>query len=184
MPTTDLERRRGKRVKVQLPVRIDFNDSQGMASTNNVSLLGTCVNMDKQILPGTRVAVSLDIPKYTEDENLTGEVRGEGAVIRCEPSQQEGQAAGYELGIFFSSFLPAGEEKLSNYLDYAAKQEEQEVRKWVEQYRAHIKQRKAEIAKKKRILARKKQARIARRLKKLAEKTKRKVGRPPKNRQE
>lgn len=167
MPLTDQERRRQKRVKVKLLVRLDYNNNEGLASTKNISLLGACLNMDRQISPGTRVVLSLDIPKYVENENLIGEIRGEGAIVRCNSVQQPGQPASYELGVFFSTFLPPGEEKLLNYLDYVAKEEEKEVRRWVEQYRAHIRERKREIAKKRRALARKKAARLAKKLKKL-----------------
>lgn len=166
MPITGLERRRQKRVKVQLPMRLDYDNNEALASTKNVSLLGACLNMDRQILPGTRIAMSLDIPKYVEDENLIGEVRGEGAVVRCDSVSAEGRPAGYELGVFFSNFLPPGEEKLLNYLDHVSKEEEAQIRQWVEKYRQHIKERKRQIAKKKRALARKRAARLARRAKK------------------
>ncbi len=174
MTKDDLERRRRKRVKVQLPVRLDYNDNEALALTKNVSLLGTCLEMDKEILPGTRVALSLDIPKYSDDDKLIGEVKGEGAVVRCSSLAEEpAKTPSYELGIFFSNFLPQGEEKLFNYLQYISKKEEEEVRQWVQQYKAHIKKRKLEIAKKKRALARKKAAKLAKRAKKaLKEKTK------------
>lgn len=160
MPTlTDLERRRKKRVKVQLPMRLNFSNAEGLASTKNISLLGACLNMNKEILPGTRVALSLDIPGC--------EVRAEGAIVRCDPEKvAEGKPGGYELGVFFSNFLPPGEEKLSDYLEYMAKEEEKQIRQWVEQYRAHIKQRKKEIARKRRLIENKRKARIAKRLKK------------------
>lgn len=172
-PTTDSERRRQRRVKIKLPVRLNYNNNEALAITNNISLLGTSLNINKQILPGTRVTLSLGIPKYNDDNNLVGEVKGEGAVVRCDTLEQEGQPISYELGVFFSSFLPSCEEKLLNYMDYAAKEEEKAVRQWVEQYRAHIKKRKAEIAKKKRAIVRKRKARLARRAKKLAEKERR-----------
>ena len=163
----DLERRRRRRVKIQLPVRLDYNDSESLALTKNISLLGTCLQMDREILPGTRVALSLDIPKYVDNDNLIGEIRGEGAVVRCSPlSEQETKNPNYELGIFFSSFSSQGEEKLFSYLDYVAKKEEEEVRNWVEQYRAHIKKRKLEISKKKQALARKRAAKLAKKAKK------------------
>src|SRR3989338_4651204 len=98
MPTLmDLERRRRKRVKVQLPIRLNFSNTESLASTKNISLLGACINMNREILPGTRVALSLDIPEC--------EIRAEGAIVRCEPEKTaEGKPGGYELGVFFSSF--------------------------------------------------------------------------------
>jgi len=177
MPDTktnlDLERRRRRRVKVQLPVRLDYGNNEALASTKNVSLLGACVTMDKQIAPGTRVALSLDIPKYTDQNGLIGEVKGEGAIVRCDSVQEEDRPSAYELGVFFSNFLPPGEEKLMSYLDHIAQQQEEEIRKWVQQYRAHIKERKNQIAKKKRALAKKRAARLARRAARLAEKSQR-----------
>lgn len=172
-PTTDSERRRQRRVKVKLPVRLNFNNNEALAITNNISLLGTSINTNKQILPGTRVALSLEVPKYTGDSNLACEVKAEGAIVRCDAVEQEGQPVSYEVGVFFSSFLPSCEEKLFSYMDYVAKEEEKAVHQWVEQYRAHIKKRKAEIAKKKMALARKRKARLAKRAKKLAEKQRR-----------
>jgi len=168
---TDLERRRQKRIKVQLPVRMNFNNAEGLASTKNISLLGACLNMNRQVLPGTRVALSFEIPKYIDNDNLVGEVRGEGAVVRCDPDDAQSQTSGYELGVFFSNFLPPGEDKLTQYLDHVAKEEEKQIRQWVEQYRAHIKQRKKEIAKKKRAIEKKRSARAEKKLKKENAKT-------------
>lgn len=172
MPTiTDKDRRRQRRIRVQLPVRLDFNNTGGLASTKNISLLGACLNMDKEINPGTRVALSLNIPRYIEDDKMVGEVRGEGAVVRCQPEAEEGkELSGYELGVFFSNFLPPGEEKLINYLDHVAEQEAEEVRKWVQQYRDRIKKHKKEIAKKRRLIEQKRKARLEKRLKKQLEK--------------
>jgi hypothetical protein len=173
---SDLERRRQKRVKVQLPVRLDFNNAEGLAATKNISLLGACLNINREILPGTRVALSLEIPKYVEDQSLIGEIKGEGAVVRCEPEEKEGRPDNYELGVFFSSFMPPGEDKLLHYLDHVAEEEEKQIRAWVEQYRAHIKQRKKEIAKKKRDIEKKREVRLAKKMKKelaKANKTKR-----------
>jgi len=171
MQNADLERRRRRRVKVQMPMRLGYGSNEALASTKNVSLLGACLSMDRQIPTGTRVALSIDIPKYIEDSNLIGEVKGEGAIVRCD-TMAEGQPSGYELGLFFSSFLPPGEEKLANYLDYIAKKEEDEIRQWVQQYRQHIKERKKKIADKKRAIARKRAARLAKRAKKLLQKEK------------
>jgi len=169
MPTlADLERRRNKRVKVQLPVRLDFNTTEALASTKNVSLLGACLNMNREILPGTRVALSLKIPKYVDDDKLIGEVKGEGAVVRCEPDTKDEQPFGYELGVFFSNFMPHDEDKLYQYLDHVSREEEKQIREWVQKYREHIKKRKKEIAKKKKAIQNKRKARIKKRLKKLA----------------
>lgn len=165
----DKDRRRQKRVKVQLPMRLDFNNTQGLASTKNISLLGACLNINKEVNPGTRVALSLNIPRYVEDDRMIGEIRGEGAVVRCHPETEQGQGkelSNYELGVFFSNFLPPGEDKLIHYLDYVAEQEEQEVRKWVQQYRDRIKKRKKEIARKRRLIEKKRKARLEKRLKK------------------
>ena len=161
MVSTKSERRRQRRIRLQLPVRLDYNDNEALASTKNISLLGTCLDVNKAILPGTRVALSLDIPKYIEDNNLTGEIKGEGAVVRCDPLEEGQQYTNYELGVFFSNFLGSGEEKLSSYLDCMAKKEEKEIREWVTQYRSHIQKRRKEIAKKKRELAKKRAARLA-----------------------
>jgi hypothetical protein len=171
MQNTDAERRRRRRVKVQMPLRLDYGSNEALASTKNVSLLGACLSMDRPISPGTRVALSLDIPNYTEDNRLIGEVKGEGAIVRCD-SVSEGQSPDYESGLFFSSFLPGGEEKLANYLDFVADKEEKEIRQWVQQYRAHIKARKKKIANKKKALARKRAARLAIREKRLRQKEK------------
>jgi len=164
MAANELERRRQRRVRVQLPVRIDYNNNEVLALTKNISMLGTCLDMDKQILPGTRVTLSLDIPKYTDDNKLLGEIKGEGAVVRCDSSdlaQKQNEPLNYELAIFFSNFLPPGEEKLLNYLDYMSKKEEQEVRQWVQQYRSRIKKKKLEIAKKRRLQEKKRAERLA-----------------------
>lgn len=168
MPTIkDQDRRRLKRVRVQLPVRLDFDKTEGLAFTKNISLLGACLNMSKEVSPGTRVALSLDIPRYVEDDRLTGEIRGEGAVVRCQPETIQGEGSGsYELGVFFSRFLSPGEDKLMHYLDYVSRKEEEEVRKWVQQYRDRIKKRKKEIARKKRQIERKRKIRLEKRLKK------------------
>lgn len=168
MPTIkDQDRRRLKRVRVQLPVRLDFDNTEGLASTKNISLLGACLNMPREVSPGTRVALSLDIPRYVEDDSLTGEVRGEGAIVRCQPEEAQSNASGsYELGIFFSRFLSPGEDKLMHYLDHVSQKEEAEVREWVQQYRDRIKKRKKEIAKKKLQIERKRKVRLQKRLKK------------------
>ncbi len=176
MPSIDSERRRQKRIRARLPVRFDYNNNEASALTKNISLLGTCVDLDREVLPGTRIALSLDIPQYTNDSSLTGEVRGEGAVVRCFPVKNEDKQASeplYELAIFFSDFTPPGEEKLDKYLDYAVEKEEQEIRQWATEYRAHIEERKKKAALKKMEAAKKRAARLAKRQKKERERLKR-----------
>jgi len=172
MEKTDDERRRERRVKTQLRLVIRYNDRQLDSSTRNISLLGACVDTKEQILPGTRVGIFLNLPNYRGEQALAGEVRGEGAIVRCDPSPEAEVSEKYEVGVFFSSFIGTDEEKLSQFLDFMVKKQEEEVQKWAQQYKARIEKRRKEIAAKKRLAA---LAKAKRKKKKAKKKTKTKA---------
>jgi len=157
------DRRRQKRVKMKASLTLRHSDKEHDSITNNMSLLGASVNTKSQILPGTRVGVHFDIPEYKENKDLAGEVKGEGAIVRCDPSDDPETPNEYEVGVFFANFVGTDEQKLSKYLDFLVKQEEKEIRQWAKQYRARIEKRKKAIAQKKRLLAKKRADRVKKR---------------------
>lgn len=124
MPRTD-ESRRGRRVRVILPARLVCGAETLSSQTENISLLGTYVEVGKEIPAGTPATVTLDLPP----SNGGGSVQCQGIVVRCE-SLRPGV---FGLGIFFNQFLGDGETRLDQLIDELLKKQNEEARRYFEE---------------------------------------------------
>ena len=154
MPKTD-EARRGRRVRAILPAQLVCGTEQYSTQTENVSLLGTYVQLEREIPSGTQAKLILDLSGTSEG----GQVQCEGVVVRCENLRPDL----FGLGIFFNQFLEDGEAKLDRLIDLLLKKQNEEAQRYFEE---------------------RDRLRKERMRKKLAEKRRkrRKRGRPPKKR--
>jgi len=149
------EDRHSRRVGVVLPARLVYGEDQISTQTENISFLGTYVQVQKEVPVGTPTSVTLDLPPA----GAGGNVQCEGIVVRC-----EGLRPGtYGIGIFFKEFLGDGEAKLGKLIDeLLAKQNEEAQRYFAERERIRKERMKKRLAEKR--------------------KKRRKRGRPPKKR--
>lgn len=125
-----IEKRKGRRIRVSLPIKIAYQHNRSIiANTENISMLGTYIEIDRQIPLGTNLDISLNIPAYTKNLSLTGEARCQGNIFRCNPARESGAEKYYGIGIFFTNFLnEADKGKLSRYLDFLAAKEEKNIK--------------------------------------------------------
>ena len=154
------ESRRGRRVAVKLPAHLVCGDQELSCQTENVSLLGTYVQVDRELPISTPAKVALDLP-------YIGAVQCQGVVVRCENLRP----SVYGLGVFFNEFLEDGEAKLAKLIDeLLRKQTEEAERYFQERERLRKERMQKKLAEK-----RKKRRKRGRPRKKRASKTPRKT---------
>ncbi|TRZ48967.1 MAG: hypothetical protein D4S01_09425, partial [Dehalococcoidia bacterium] len=109
---------------VALPIKIEYNKQRLLAETKNISVLGTCLETDKEIPIGAALDIEIEIPKLSLRE--TGEKRWiscKGAAFRCQPIVSEKSKGRYGIGIFFRSFAGGEEKAIAKYIEYFLQQE-------------------------------------------------------------
>jgi hypothetical protein len=123
------ERRKERRLKANIPIKITGkNNLEIFTRTENISFLGAYIEVDRQILPGTDVEVVLEIPHYSEDLSLAGEVKCKGDVFRCSLVRESTVVKYYGVGVFFTDFyLSEDRDRLHGYIDFLIENEEQDI---------------------------------------------------------
>lgn len=151
------ESRRGRRIGIALPALLVCGNEQLTTQTENVSLLGTYVQVNREVPVGTPVRVTLDLS--SQPAGGGGNVECEGVVVRCENTQP----GFYGLGLFFKQILGDGETRLGALIDELLRRQNEEAERYFKE---------------------RERLRKERMKKKLAEKRRkrRKRGRPPKKR--
>ncbi len=110
------EKRREHRLKANLPIRIiSSNNTEILCSTENISRLGTYLEIDREVPAGENVDITLELPAYTQDLALAGELRCKGSVFRCNLIREFESTKFYGIGIFFTDFSEKKTEK--NFLN-------------------------------------------------------------------
>jgi len=120
------EKRREHRLRANIPVKLSWEKEQGIdGRVCNISRLGAYVELNKQIPPGASVGINMDIPAYTQDASLTGNISCSGTIFRSTPMEDMGGSAAYGVGIFFTDFAtPLDKNKLSQYIYHLTIEEE------------------------------------------------------------
>ncbi|UCB56508.1 MAG: PilZ domain-containing protein [Candidatus Omnitrophota bacterium] len=116
------ERRRRRRVDVALAIKIEYNTEKIITRTKNISVLGTYLEIDKEIPIGTALDIKVKIPK-TGHKKTVKEIDCAGVIFRSQPIASLGPTSQYGTGIFFRSFSGNGEKVLSKYIDYVIEEE-------------------------------------------------------------
>ncbi len=140
------ESRRGRRVRIVLPVLLQVGSDQVSSRTDNISLLGTFIQAEKEVPAGTTVHVTLHLPPGETGED--GKVECQGVVVRC-----QGVGPGrFGWGVFFNQFLNDGEARLTRIIDDLLKKQDEEAKRYFEERerlrKEKMKQRLAEKRKK------------------------------------
>jgi len=133
-----IERRKEKRMHVALPLKIVFGAKEEISGvTENISRLGSYIEINRQFDSGTELDVTLEIPDYIQDKRTGGTVRCHGTVFRCDLREAPGPGPCYGIGVFFTAFSSKEErERLSKYVDFLSVKEEETAKegfkKWKE----------------------------------------------------
>jgi hypothetical protein len=124
------EKRKEHRLRATMPIKIIDDSGQAvLGRTENISRLGTYVESPKEIPSGQTVDIVLELPAYTQDTSLIGEVRCEGTVFRSSLIRESEGRKLFGLGIFFTDFAGSSDkDKVSSYVDHLIVTEEQEIK--------------------------------------------------------
>ena len=124
------EKRKEHRLRANMPIQIVYGSGMELRGrTENISRLGTYVELPQDIPAGQSVSLVLELPAYTRDASLTGEVRCGGTVFRTNPLRSAEGQQWYGVGIFFTDFPdPRDKEKVSTFVDHLIVEEEQEIK--------------------------------------------------------
>ena len=141
------EKRKERRIKVNLPVRIVYQDKCEIPGTiENISRLGAYAVVGTNIPEGTNVSAIFAIPAYPGRPSLEEEVRAQANVFRVSLIKESGISRDYGTGLFFTKFLnQKHRDKLSGYIDFLIRQEEDSIKVGVKHW-----QEKRETARKER----------------------------------
>jgi len=132
-----LEKRKERRIKVNLPIRIACPGNIKVGGqTQNISRLGAYVEMDRRVPIGADVEIAIEIPVYTNNLSLSGKIKCQGNIFRCDLIREKEAKKYYGIGIFFTSFLqPIDREKLSQYIDFLILNEDKNIKEGVRRWR-------------------------------------------------
>ena len=62
-----IEKRKEKRIKITLPIRIIYQNSEIIGETKNISRLGMYAEIDRLFPLGSELEIMIEIPVYTKD---------------------------------------------------------------------------------------------------------------------
>lgn len=132
-----IEKRKERRIKVNLPIRIVYRKNiQVSGHTENISRLGAYVEIDKKIPVGTGVDITLEIPAYIKNLSLSEEVKCLGNIFRCDLVRAIESKKYYGIGIFFTNFLQeADKERLSHYIGFLISREDKTIKEGIRHWR-------------------------------------------------
>ncbi|MCX7927357.1 MAG: PilZ domain-containing protein [Candidatus Omnitrophica bacterium] len=123
------EKRREHRFHAQVPIRIIYQKKEINSTTENISRLGTYILVRQPLEAGSSVDIVLDIPDYLKNGLSSGQVHCKGSVFRCNYLHKTEETTYYGVGIFFTVFLEdTDRQRLSDFIDYLAQQEDKEIR--------------------------------------------------------
>lgn len=108
------ERRLHPRIDHKLPVKIAVNGYDFVTTTQNISCLGACCQVDKYIPPFTRILIKMTIPNIdnlTDKEALTY-VDCKGVIVRTEDKK----GGGFNIAIFFNHIRQGERQKISQLI--------------------------------------------------------------------
>lgn len=142
------ESRRGRRVRVVLPAALVVGNEQFLTQTENVSLLGTFVQAEREVPIGTPVQTTLNLPGG--EKGSGGSVQCQGIVVRTETLRP----GLYGLALFFNQFSGDGEERLGRLIEELLEKQNEEAKRYFEERerlrKERMKQRLEEKRKKRR----------------------------------
>jgi hypothetical protein len=131
------EKRRERRLKVSLPIKISYRGGPEVYSqTENISRLGTYAEIEQQIPLGAHLDITIEIPAYTNDSSLAGNIKCRGDVFRCNLIREIESKRIYGLGIFFTDFPDEQDRnKLSKYVDFLILKEQEDIKQGIQRWR-------------------------------------------------
>jgi len=137
------EKRRERRIRVSLPIRITYPDNPPIYThIENISLLGTYVEIEQEIPLGVKLDITIEIPSYKNNPSLIGNVRCQGDVFRCNLVREVESKRLYGLGIFFTNFSEEEDRnKLSKYIDFLVLKEKEDIKQAMRIWREKRKRR-------------------------------------------
>ncbi|MFH1578447.1 MAG: PilZ domain-containing protein [Candidatus Omnitrophota bacterium] len=132
-----VERRREKRLKVELPVSLSYLDNPLIyARTQNISRLGSYIEIEQDIPLGVKLDITIEIPAYSNDQSLIGSLKCQVDVFRCSLLREAQPGKVYGLGVFFTVFSePQDQNKLSKYIDFLIVKEQEDVKRAMQSWR-------------------------------------------------
>jgi len=132
-----IEKRKERRIKVKLLIKIVCQKNiEIQGQTQNISRLGAYVETGRKIPVGSDVNITLEIPAYTKNLSLSGEVKCQSNIFRCDLIREIEANKYYGVGIFFTNFLQAiDREKLSRYIDFLILREDENIKEGMKRWR-------------------------------------------------
>ncbi|MBN2184608.1 MAG: PilZ domain-containing protein [Candidatus Krumholzibacteriota bacterium] len=110
------ERRKARRVDIDLPVVIEGAEDEVCGRALNISANGVYFEMPRYMELMTKLRMGLSIPKADGPEGAESIVSFDGVVVRVEPEKEEPDIKSYRIAVFFTYLPKSSSEILDTYI--------------------------------------------------------------------
>ena len=115
------ERRKTERVKGDIAISVNDQDSNLITEAKDISEAGVCCRTNKEMPLMDQVVVTLLLPQTTKGKKTTKKIKCTGVVVRLEPIKNEPDH--FETAIFFTEMGKADKKALVKYVEYLKSKE-------------------------------------------------------------
>ncbi|MBU2063506.1 MAG: PilZ domain-containing protein [Candidatus Omnitrophica bacterium] len=112
----NLEKRRERRVSLQVPIKIGSSNFQIISSTKNISRSGLYCQVNRFVPVMSKLAVTLFVPLIVKREQVEQKIDCSAVVVRIVPEEQKESVESYHLGLFFSEIKDKDRDCISQYI--------------------------------------------------------------------
>ena len=111
------ERRKARRVDIDLPVVIEGSGGEVCGRALNISKNGVYFEMPRYMELMTKLRMGLSIPQPANPDRDENIVSFDGVVVRVEPEKEEPDTKSYRIAVFFTYLPESSSEILDTYIN-------------------------------------------------------------------
>ena len=111
------ERRKARRVDIDLPVVIEGSEGEVSGRALNISTNGVYFEMPHYMEPMTKLRMGLSMPQSDNPDSDESIVSFDGVVVRVEPDKEEPDIKSYRIAVFFTYLPESSSRILDTYIN-------------------------------------------------------------------
>lgn len=111
-----MERRKARRINIDLPVVIEGSDNETCGRALNISKNGVYFEMPRFMELMTKLRMGLSLPRVDSPDGDENIVSFDGVVVRVEPEKEEPGTKTYRIAVFFTNLPENSIRILSRYI--------------------------------------------------------------------
>ncbi len=111
-----VERRKARRINIDLPVVIEGGENEACGRALNISTNGVYFEMPRFMELMTKLRMGLSLPRADDPDGDENIVSFDGVVVRVEPEKEEPGTDTYRIAVFFTNLPENSSRILSRYI--------------------------------------------------------------------